>query len=88
MPVITRTRRERFKVVGVHVVVGSSSRGQFGGHYSDSDRPQGGRYTGDWRRHVRGDKLEITIYNKEIWVEPAISLVPSWLDPDCPGLEG
>ena len=37
---------------------------------------------------MRGDKLEITIYNKEIWVEPAISLVPSWLDPDCPGLEG
>ena len=25
MPVITRTRRERFKVVGVHVVVGSST---------------------------------------------------------------
>ena len=46
------------------------------------------KVTGDCRRHVRGDKLEITIYNKEIWVEPAISLLPSWPDPDCPGPEG
>ena len=76
-------------MVGVHVVVGSSSRGQFGGHYSDSDRPQGrwSLVTGGGTC-MRGDKLEITVYNKEIWVEPAISLLPSWPDPDCPGPEG
>ena len=88
MPVTTWTRRERFKVVGVHVVVGSGTLAHVVSLVAIIVTVIDHKVTCDWRRHVRGDKLEITIYNKEIWVEPAISLVPSWLDPDCPGLEG
>ena len=90
MPVTTWTRRERFKVVGVHVVVGSGTLAHVVSLVAIIVTVIDHKVlvTRDWSRHVRGDKLEITVYNKEIWVEPAISLLPNWPDPDCPGPEG
>ena len=51
----------------------TGSRGQFGGHYCDSDRPQG-----RWSLVTGVGTCMVTSwrYNKEIWVEPAISLLP------------
>ena len=75
-------------MVGVHVVVGSGTLAHAVSLVAIIVTVIDHKVTCDWRRHVRGDKLKITIYNKEIWEEPAISLLPSWPDPDCPRLEG
>ena len=59
MPVTTWTRRERFKVVGVHVVVGSGTLAHVVSLVAIIVTVIDHKVTGDWRRHVRGDKLEI-----------------------------
>ena len=61
MPVTTWTRRERFKVVGVNVVVGGGTMAHAVSLVAIIVTVIDHKVlvTRDWRRHVRGDKLEI-----------------------------